>query len=79
MRSFLTNKEFCKRVALLAGGVWLGAIAICSAIFPKFYWFSSWQYEPPIGPATITAAVGAAVIFILAVGIPWVSEAAKRE
>lgn len=73
------NKQFCQRVGVVAAVVWLGGVAIASAILPKFYWYASNYYDSGIGPAAITGVLGLAVIYALAVGIPWIAEAAKQK
>jgi hypothetical protein len=78
MNGLWGDKIFWQRVGVVAAVVWVGGIAIISAIARDFYWFHDSYYRNPIGPAAITAGVGLAIIGAIAVGIPWIADAANK-
>lgn len=56
------------RSALVASGVWLAGVTICSAVMRDFAWTS---YRTDFGPAMVTAIVGVLAIFVICLGVPW--------
>jgi len=79
MNPLWRDSTFWKRLGAVAAVVWVGGVAIISGISRNFYWFApSSYYQEPIGPAAITAGIGMVIICAVAVGIPWIAEAANK-
>lgn len=73
------EQPFWLRIAVIASAVWFGGVVIFSALIRNFVWFDYYVGASHIGPATVAAFVGIAVIFTVCLGIPWAVAALRQK
>jgi hypothetical protein len=67
----MSTWSFWERLALVASIVWVGVIEIISVNSRDFQWFlSSYRNDYSLGPAAITAVVGAGLIWVVCLAFP---------
>jgi hypothetical protein len=66
------------RIALVGSLVWFGLIIIISAIARDFPWDPRYSRDF-VGPATVTALIGVAVIWIVCLGLPWIASSTIKD
>lgn len=70
------NKALWIRGAVVVSVVWIGLLVIAAQLNRDFRWFGyEWQRGGDLGPASVTALVGVVLIWVVALGLPWVAEA----